>query len=62
MNLNLSPEAKAAIDLAKRSVSEEGELDSRILIPALYFAGNVADEMPELRAVALAALARPGER
>ncbi|EGV16221.1 AAA family ATPase [Thiocapsa marina] len=60
MSLPLDPEARAALDLAKRSVPEGGELDVGLLLAALYHATDLKDRLPERLS---ACLERPsGER
>ena len=42
------PDARAGIDLAKQSVAEGGELDTPLLMAALYHAADLDDDIPQL--------------
>lgn len=48
MGLEFNSEAQAAIDLAKRSLSRDGELDAGILLAALYHQTDLRERLPDL--------------
>jgi ATP-dependent Clp protease ATP-binding subunit ClpA len=43
-----SPEAQAALDLAKQAVPEGGSLTAELLLAAAYHVGHMQDELPQL--------------
>jgi hypothetical protein len=50
MGLNLEADGQAALDLAKRSLPEDGELDARLLAAALCHGAPLQDLYPALAA------------
>ncbi len=48
MSLTFDPEARAAVELAKRSLPDGGELDAEILLAALYHGTDLGQRLPDL--------------
>ena len=46
MSLNLDAEAREALNLAKRAVASEGELDTGLLLAALYHGTALKEQLP----------------
>lgn len=53
MALNLTPDAQAALDLAKRVMGPGAELDAGLLLAALYHGGALREQLPQYLAAYL---------
>ena len=49
MGLALDPKAQSAIDLAKRTVPENAEIDAGLLLAALYHTGGLHNRFPDFK-------------
>ena len=47
MGLNLDAQSREALAVAKRSVPPEGELDTSLMLAALYHATPIREQLPE---------------